>query len=75
VTACYKALFSLALGAALLLASCGGSDKQSKQVVLVTHDAFAISPAVKKAFEAESSFSRSSGGRRRGRHASVADGR
>ena len=54
MTACYKALFGLALGAALVLAGCGGSDKQSKQVVLVTHDAFAISPAVKKAFEAES---------------------
>jgi thiamine transport system substrate-binding protein len=54
VTARYKALFGLALGAALVLASCGGSDKQSDQVVLVTHDAFAISPAVKKAFEDES---------------------
>ncbi len=54
MTACCKALVVLALGAALVLASCGGSDKQSKQVVLVTHDAFAISPAVKKAFEAES---------------------
>ena len=54
VTTCYKALFGLALGAALVLAGCGGSDEQPKQVVLVTHDAFAISPAVKKAFEDES---------------------
>ena len=54
MTTCYKALFGLALGAALVLAGCGGSDEQSKQVVLVTHDAFAISPAVKKAFEDES---------------------
>jgi thiamine transport system substrate-binding protein len=54
VRTCYKALFVIALGAALVLAGCGGSDKQSKHVVLVTHDAFAISPAVKKAFEDES---------------------
>ena len=55
VTTCYKALVGLVLGrGARLLAGCGGSDEQSKQVVLVTHDAFAISPAVKKAFEDES---------------------
>jgi thiamine transport system substrate-binding protein len=37
-----------------LLAGCGGSDGQPKDVVLVTHDAFAISPGVKQAFERES---------------------
>jgi thiamine transport system substrate-binding protein len=39
--------------AALAVAGCGGSD-QPNDVVLVTHDSFAISPAVKKAFEEES---------------------
>ena len=39
--------------AALGVAGCGGSD-QPNDVVLVTHDSFAISPAVKKAFEEES---------------------
>ena len=37
----------------LAVAGCGGSDKPT-DVVLVTHDSFAISPAVKKAFETES---------------------
>ena len=46
----------LVLVAALasLAAGCGGSSGQPKDVVLVTHDAFAVSPAVKKAFEQES---------------------
>ena len=39
--------------AALGVAGCGGSD-QPNDVVLVTHDSFAISPAVKKAFEEQS---------------------
>jgi len=39
--------------AALAAAGCGGSD-QPNDVVLVTHDSFAISPAVKTAFEEES---------------------
>jgi thiamine transport system substrate-binding protein len=43
----------LALAASLLAAGCGGSGTPN-EVVLVTHDAFAISPAVKKAFENES---------------------
>ena len=38
----------------VLLAGCGGSGGQPKDVVLVTHDAFAISPGVKRAFERES---------------------
>jgi thiamine transport system substrate-binding protein len=52
VTLCHKAL--AVLGAvALVLAGCGGGGSP-KDVVLVTHDSFAISPAVKKAFERES---------------------
>jgi thiamine transport system substrate-binding protein len=45
-------LCALAAGAVLAATSCGGSNSP-KDVVLVTHDAFAISPAVKKAFEAD----------------------
>jgi thiamine transport system substrate-binding protein len=45
----------LVLIASLVLpAGCGGSGGQPKDVVLVTHDAFAISPGVKQAFERES---------------------
>ena len=47
------ALSVLVAAVALAVAGCGGSDKPT-DVVLVTHDAFAISPAVKKAFETES---------------------
>jgi thiamine transport system substrate-binding protein len=39
---------------ALALASCAGSDETPTEVVLVTHDSFAISDQVKKAFEDES---------------------
>ncbi len=39
---------------AAFLAGCGGGDDQPTEVVLVTHDSFEISPAVKKAFEEES---------------------
>ena len=43
------------LGAVLLAgAGCGGGDKPPTDVVLVTHDSFAISKEVKQAFEAES---------------------
>jgi thiamine transport system substrate-binding protein len=38
----------------LVLAGCGGGDEPPQQVVLVTHDSFAISDAVKQAFEDES---------------------
>jgi len=48
-----RALSVLLALVAFSVAGCGGSAKPS-DVVLVTHDAFAISPAVKKAFEAES---------------------
>jgi thiamine transport system substrate-binding protein len=47
------ALGALVVSGALLVTGCGGSEKPN-EVVLVTHDAFAISPAVKKAFESES---------------------
>ncbi|HEU4972265.1 MAG TPA: thiamine ABC transporter substrate-binding protein [Gaiellaceae bacterium] len=47
------ALCLLVACAALAAAGCGGSDAPS-EVVLVTHDSFAISPDVKKAFEEES---------------------
>ncbi len=43
-----------ALGVALLAAGCTGSDEKPTQVVLVTHDSFAISDDVKRAFEDES---------------------
>ena len=48
-----RALLTSLLGAAFL-AGCGGSDEQPTEVVLVTHDSFAISNDVKKAFEEES---------------------
>ena len=47
-------LLGLVVAAALLVAGCGGGGGKPTQVVLVTHDAFAVSPAVKKAFEDES---------------------
>jgi thiamine transport system substrate-binding protein len=52
MTAFRVALCTLVAAAALAAVGCGGSDKPD-QVVLVTHDAFAISPTVKKAFETE----------------------
>jgi thiamine transport system substrate-binding protein len=57
VTLCHKALWALAVGATVLvvgLAGCGGSDDGPSEVVLVTHDSFAISADVKRAFEEES---------------------
>ena len=47
-------LCALACVAWLALAGCGGSDETPTEVVLVTHDSFAISDEVKKAFEDES---------------------
>ena len=47
-------LYALAVGMALAVTGCGGSDDRPTQVVLVTHDSFAISPDVKREFEAES---------------------
>jgi thiamine transport system substrate-binding protein len=45
---------ALLTAALLAAAGCGGSDKPPTDVVLVTHDSFAISEEVKQAFEAES---------------------
>ena len=53
MTLCHKALCALALAAALFCAACGGSDETPTEVVLVTHDSFAISDDVKQAFEDE----------------------
>jgi len=46
-------LYALA-GISLALAGCAGSDETPTEVVLVTHDSFAISDEVKQAFEDES---------------------
>ena len=54
MTQCHKAFCALALGVALAVAGCGGGGDEPTDVVLVTHDSFAISQDVKQAFEAES---------------------
>ena len=54
MTLCHKALCTLVSGLALCAAGCGGSDETPTEVVLVTHDSFAISDDVKRAFEDES---------------------
>jgi thiamine transport system substrate-binding protein len=55
VTLCHKALCAFALCVALVFPpGCGGSDEGPTQVVLVTHDSFAMSDDVKRAFEDES---------------------
>lgn len=51
-----KRLLALTAALALLAAGCGGGDERPTEVVLVTHDSFAISPDVKKAFEDESGY-------------------
>jgi thiamine transport system substrate-binding protein len=56
VTLCHKALCALALGVVLVGTGCGGSGESPTEVVLVTHDSFAISDDVKQAFEDESGF-------------------
>ena len=55
MTRCWKRVAAAAalLAAVVAAAGCGGSG-EPKEVVLVTHDSFAVSPAVKKAFEEES---------------------
>ena len=53
MTLCHKAICgAAAVLTALALAGCGGGDSPN-QVVLVTHDSFAISDAVKRAFREE----------------------
>ena len=49
-------LGAVAVVAAALAAGCGGGEGQPKDVVLVTHDSFAVSKAVKQAFERETGF-------------------
>ena len=53
MTSCYKACLAV-LVVALAASGCGGSEETPSEVVLVTHDSFAISAPVKKAFEDES---------------------
>jgi len=51
VTSCYKVTVALIVALlAIAAAGCGGEDTPN-EVVLVTHDSFAISPAVTKEFE------------------------
>ena len=54
MTRCHKALCALAIVLAILAAGCGGDGETPSEVVLVTHDSFAISDDVKRAFEEES---------------------
>lgn len=51
-----KVLAALLLAAALVAAGCGGDSEQPTEVVLVTHDSFAISNDVKQAFQEESGY-------------------
>ena len=56
-TVCCKVLLALCVGLGLpsLAVACGGDDGEApSEVVLVTHDSFAISDDVKAAFERES---------------------
>lgn len=52
-TVCCKQLFVLTLVLALALAGCGEGGETPTDVVLVTHDSFAVSEDVKEAFERE----------------------
>ena len=59
VTRCHKLLAALAvagIGATLAGTACGAPSGSSKDVVLVTHDAFAIPKAVKAGFEAQTGY-------------------
>lgn len=56
VTDCHKRMAAAGLGALVLLAGCGGGDERPTEVVLVTHESFAISDDVRRAFEEESSY-------------------
>ena len=50
----HNSLGALAVSLAVVAAGCGGSGSESREVVLVTHDSFAIPKEVKAAFEQES---------------------
>ncbi len=55
MTRCQRALgLAIAIAVALVAAACGGGGEEPTEVVLVTHDSFAISDDVKRAFETES---------------------
>ena len=55
VTISYKRFLStFALVLAVVVGGCGGGDETPREVVLVTHDSFAVSQDVTRAFEAES---------------------
>jgi len=55
VTRCRHALgLAVALAVVLVAAACGGGGDKPTEVVLVTHDSFAVSDGVKRAFETES---------------------
>ena len=54
MTLCHKVLLALVVAVTLAAAGCGGSGGKPTDVVLVTHDSFAISDDVKQAFEDES---------------------
>jgi thiamine transport system substrate-binding protein len=54
VTLCCKlVLVATPVAAVLVAAGCGGGSETPKEVVLVTHDSFAVSKDVKRAFEDE----------------------
>jgi thiamine transport system substrate-binding protein len=46
----------VACAVAAVLAGCGGGDGELREVVLVTHDSFAMSDAVERAFEQDSGY-------------------
>ena len=50
----HVAVVALAIAGGLGLSACGGNGETPTEVVLVTHDSFAVSKDVKAAFEAES---------------------
>jgi thiamine transport system substrate-binding protein len=56
VTDCHKRMAAAGLVALALLAGCGGGDERPTEVVLVTHESFAISDDVRRAFEEESGY-------------------
>jgi thiamine transport system substrate-binding protein len=56
VTDCHKLMAAAGLVALALLAGCGGGDERPTEVVLVTHESFAISDDVRRAFEEESGY-------------------
>jgi thiamine transport system substrate-binding protein len=56
VTDWHKRMAAAGLAALALLAGCGGGDERPTEVVLVTHESFAISDDVRRAFEEESGY-------------------